>query len=356
LDIHTIGAGGGSLAWLDEAGLPQVGPESAGAKPGPVCYGLGGTQATVTDANLVLGRIPADARLAGCMGLDVAAAGTACAAYGKALGMTAEQAAQAILEIAEQHMAGALRLVSVQRGHDPADFSLLCFGGAGGLHACALAEKLSMSTVIVPLGSGAFSALGMLLGKQQSEFSRSRRFALDDSMTAASLCLLFAEMKAEAADQMPGLALSFESHVDMRYVGQGFHLSIACEGLNEQKIDLSVLAQRFEQEHMQLYGHQLNRPIEMMTARLTAIVEREALLLPSLEAVEKQPIEPVYHPVYSAGGMLRVAHYQRADLMLGVVYRGPALVLEDTATLWLAAGWQMSQSPHGHLILEKETE
>jgi len=354
LDIHTIGAGGGSLAWLDEAGLPQVGPESAGAKPGPVCYGLGGMQATVTDANIVLGRIPADARLAGCMGLDVAAARRACLSYGESLGMTAEQAAQAIVELAEQQMAGALRLVSVQRGHDPADFSLFCFGGAGGLHACALAEKLSMSKVIVPLGSGAFSALGMLLGKQQSEFSRSRRFALGDSTTAAGLGQLFSEMKAEAAQQMRGLKLRFEAHVDVRYVGQGFHLSIACEGQNEQAIDVSVLAYRFEQEHVQLYGHQLNRPIEIMTARLTAVVERQALVLPSLDGAIDQASIPVYHDVYGVEGMVQAAHYQRTDLISGMVYHGPALVLEDTATLWLAAGWQMSQSLHGHLLLERE--
>ncbi|MDQ6970001.1 MAG: hydantoinase/oxoprolinase family protein [Mariprofundus sp.] len=367
LDIHTIGAGGGSLAWLDEAGLPQVGPASAGAMPGPVCYALGGTQATVTDANLVLGRIPADACLAGSMRLDLAAAHAACAAYGKALDLSAEYAAQAIVEIAEQHMAAALRLVSVQRGHDPADFSLLCFGGAGALHACALAEKLGMRNVIIPLGSGAFSALGMVLGKQQSEFSRSRRLALADQHTPASLRELFAEMEAEAAQEMGGLQLNFEYAVDLRYVGQGFHLSIAWEpaghdlpgglsGVLSDGLsgDLGDLAQRFETAHQQAYGHQLDRPIEIMTARLTAFVDRPVPVLPELEASAKAASAMAYSKIWlmDAGQSSQAAHYRRRDIMPGVFYAGPALVLEDTATLWLAEGWQMHASKHGHLLLE----
>ena len=344
LDIHTIGAGGGSIAWLDEAGLPQVGPESAGARPGPVCYGQGGKKPAVTDANLLLGRIPANACLAGSMSLDKQGAYTAFAQYGEKLALTAEGAASAVIEITEEHMAAALRVVSVQRGHDPADFSLLCFGGAGGLHACALAEKLSMTKVIVPVASGAFSALGMLLGRQQSEFSRSRRLLLQEAATSATIEQLLMEMQAEAAEQMQGLELSFERQVDMRYIGQGFHLTIAYED------DLEHLKQRFETAHLQAYGHHLNRDVEIMTVRLSAFVDRPMPELPELVASDKAAQPVADSEVYGLG---RVPHYLRADLKPGLSYAGPMLVLEDIATLWLASGWQMQVSKHGHLLLEK---
>ncbi len=345
LDIHTIGAGGGSVAWLDEAGLPQLGPESAGAKPGPVCYGLGGEKPCVTDANLLLGRIPADASLAGSMPLDRDAAYKAFSAYGKKLNLSAEDAASAAIDIAEEHMAGALRVVSVQRGYDPADFSLFCFGGAGGLHACALAEKLAMTKVIVPIASGAFSALGMLLGRQQSEFSRSRRFALQDDSTAMHLQQLFAEMETEAAEQMQGLELSFERSVDVRYVGQGFHLTIVYD-------DLKTLAQHFADAHQQAYGHCLHRPIEIMTARLSAFVDRPMPQLPELETATEKAAVSDESEVYGVG---RVVHYRRVDLKPGPIYEGPALIVEDIATLWLAKGWQMRVSRDGHLLLEKDS-
>jgi len=351
LDIHTIGAGGGSIAWVDAAGLPQVGPESAGAFPGPVCYGQGGSRPAVTDANLLLGRIPPDVCLAGSMQLDMAAAQAAFVHYGDALGLSPEAAAQAVIDIAEAHMAAALRVVSVQRGFDPADFSLLCFGGAGGLHACALAEKLGMNKVIVPLASGAFSALGMLAGKQQSEFSRSRLIQIPDEPQAfadveATLAQLFRELETEACDQMQGLKLGFECAVDMRYAGQGFHLTI---GLDNDGIE--ALRARFESAHLQAYGHTLHRPVEIMTVRLRAYVDQAVPALPVLDvAIHTDPSVSGYSQAAMIG---RVPHYQRADLRPGHVCDGPALVIEDTATLWLADGWVISVSEHGHLLLTK---
>jgi len=202
-----------------------------------------------------------------------------------------------------------------------------------------------MSKVIIPVASGAFSALGMLLGKQQSEFSRSRRFALQDNDTAAEMQQLFMQMQDEAVAQMQGLALTFERHVDMRYIGQGFHLTMACPD-----DDLEQLKQRFEQAHMQAYGHQLNRDVEIMTVRLSAFVERPLPVLPEL-CTSTEVAHPVAHSeIYGVG---RVPHFMRADLKPGLSYEGPMLVLEDIATLWLARGWQMQVSTHGHLLLEK---
>ena len=346
LDIHTIGAGGGSLAWIDVAGLPQVGPESAGARPGPVCYGSGGVTPAVTDANLVLGRIPSDALLAGRMPLDRDAAMAAFERYGKPFGLSAEEAADAVVRIAEEHMAGALRVVSVERGHNPDDFSLLCFGGAGGLHACSLAEKLGMHRVIVPLASGAFSALGMLAGRQQSDYSRSRRIAVNDENAMSQLSGMFDELEQEAADGMAGLNLSYESAVDMRYAGQGFHLTIPFES------DMQTMVKAFEAEHLRSYGHCLERPIEIMTARLTAFVERPALSFPELRGCA-EPVEPsAFSSVYGAG---EVGHLQRSELRPGYRSSGPLLIIEETSTLWLPQGWSMQVSAQGHLLLERSS-
>jgi len=347
LDIHTIGAGGGSLAWIDEAGLPQVGPESAGAKPGPACYGQGGERPAVTDANLLLGRIPADARLAGSMILDLQASHRAFQQFGATLDLSAEAAAEAVIAIAEEHMAGALRVVSIQRGYDPADFALLCFGGAGGLHACALAEKLAMNKIIAPLASGAFSALGMLVGRQQSEFSRSKRLPVSDAATKQVLEQQYKILESEAETQMQGLTLQYERRVDMRYAGQGFHLTIdVLDG------DLHALTHRFEAAHLKAYGHSLDRDVEIMTVRLTAFVDRPAPVLPKLETVSGPVAVIAYSEVYGVG---RVAHYKRSDLRPGACYVGPALVLEATATLWLAEGWEMHVSQQGHLLLAKKS-
>lgn len=347
LDIHTIGAGGGSLAWIDVAGLPQVGPESAGARPGPVCYGSGGVTPAVTDANLVLGRIPSDALLAGCMPLDRAAAVAAFEQYGKQLGLSAEEAADAVVRIAEEHMAGALRVVSVERGHNPDDFSLLCFGGAGGLHACSLAEKLGMHRVIVPLASGAFSALGMLAGRQQSDYSRSRRIAVGNGDAMAQLSAIFSELEQEAADGMAGLNLSSERAVDMRYLGQGFHLTIPFEPT------ITSMVKAFEAEHLRSYGHVLERQIEIMTVRLSAYIERPALGFPQLPACD-EPVEPsAFSSVYGAG---EVGHLQRSELRPGCISHGPGLIVEETSTLWLPQGWSMQVSVQGHLLLERNSE
>lgn len=347
LDIHTIGAGGGSLAWIDVAGLPQVGPESAGARPGPVCYGAGGVTPAVTDANLVLGRIPADALLAGRLPLDRAAAVAAFEQYGEALGLSAEEAADAVVRLAEEHMAGALRVVSVERGHNPDDFSLLCFGGAGGLHACSLAEKLGMHRVIVPLASGAFSALGMLAGRQQSDYSRSRRIAVDDEDAMAQISAIFDALELEAADGMAGLDLSYERAVDVRYSGQGFHLTVPFES------QIGLMVKAFEAEHLRSYGHLLERPIEIMTARLSAFVERPGLTFPELSSCS-EPIAPAaFSSVYGAG---EVAHLQRSELRPGYISNGPLLVIEETSTLWLPQGWSMQLSVQGHLLLERNNE
>jgi len=344
LDIHTIGAGGGSIAWRDAAGLLQTGPESAGADPGPACYARGGDRPTVTDANLILGRIPADARLAGSLPLSMTAARKAIQHMASDFGMQAEELAEGIVRVAEEGMAGALRVVSVQRGHDPRKFTLLCFGGAGGLHACSLAEQLQIPHIILPVASGAFSAFGMLGGRRQCDLSRSRRMALDASGTSTAIRELFTEMEEQARACMPDLRLSFERFADLRYAGQGFHLTLSWQEGPE------AMRSAFIQAHQQAYGHTLEQEIEIMTLRLTAFAGTPAIHMPELPVADTE-IRPAGHSkVHGAG---RVPRYPRPMLRPGHEITGPALVLEDTSTLWMPAGWALQVSVHGHLLLSR---
>jgi len=345
LDIHTIGAGGGSIAWFDEAGILHAGPESAGADPGPVCYARGGKRITVTDANLILGRIPAGTRMAGTLPVDVDSARQCMAEMAKENGLTPESLAQGILRVAEENMAGALRVVSVQRGHDPGQFALVCFGGAGGLHACSLARKLGIRKVIYPLGSGAFSALGMLAGKRQGDFSRSRRLIVSNESSLKMVRSIFSELEEEARISMPGLELVFEYFADLRFEGQGFHLTLPYVE------PARVLTRDFMAAHEQAYGHVLkNLNVEIMTCRLRATYETPAIVWPELPPMD-QTIEPCgSSSVYGAG---KTPHYQRQQFRPGHKTSGPALILEETATLWLPKGWHCGVSPYGHLLLEQ---
>ncbi|RMH51953.1 MAG: hydantoinase/oxoprolinase family protein [Zetaproteobacteria bacterium] len=344
LDIHTIGAGGGSLAWRDAAGLLKVGPRSAGADPGPVCYGRGGRVPTVTDANLLLGRIPPQTRLAGRMGLDRDTCRARMAEMAAGMGMTAEELAGGIVRLAEEQMAGALRRVSVARGIDVRDFTLFCFGGAGGLHACALAEAMEMHRVLVPRASGAFSALGMLLGRRQSDRSRSCRLPLS-ACGGEALARLKEQLAAEVEAVMGGLRLQHEWLVDLRYRGQGFHLTLPLAEEEEE------MARAFHQAHLRAYGHRLDLPVEIITLRLIATAEGEPITLPPIEPALAAPAPCGASEVVGTG---RVPCFARAGLGAGCRLSGPALIVEEHATTWLAPGWRLQVTVQGHLLIEHE--
>jgi len=345
LDIHTIGAGGGSIAWRDAAGLLQVGPESAGADPGPACYGQGGTQPTVTDANVVLGRIPESVKLAGNMPIDAAKAGQSVVELGKQFDMDTIEMARGIIRVAEENMAGALRVVSVQHGYDPKNFALVCFGGAGGLHACALAEVLDIPKIILPVASGAFSALGMLAGQRQCDVSQTHRLGLDAKHAADESECIFSQLEERVRQQMPGLQIAIERTADVRYQGQGFHLTIPYMN------NMDALATEFTHAHAKAYGHTLDQPIEIMTLRLRAIAETVQVCLPELPHGTSPP-KPSGHSDTAEAG--RAPHYRREALRSGHAIAGPALILEDTATLWLPPCWNLEVSAHGHLILNRD--
>ncbi len=348
VDMHTIGAGGGSIAWLDSGGMLRVGPQSAGAEPGPACYGRGGVQPTVTDANLLLGRLQSDAFLAGAMQLDAPAAVAAVGELAAALDQSAAQTAQDIIAVANEHMAQALRATAIRRGADPSDHVLVSFGGAGGLHVCALAELLDMRSAMVPVHGGVLSALGMLAARPGRRLSRTH-IGLLSEVPVGELEAIFGALEAEgrAALLHEGFFAtdcSVCASVDLRYVGQSYTLELPWRGP-------SATSEAFHRRHQARYGHRLDVPVELVNLRQWVRGPQSALRLPQL-----QPGRPGAArdqcTVVGAGGP--VARYRRHELAAGQVVEGPALVGEAVATTWLAPGWRLRLDPVGNLLLSRQ--
>lgn len=345
-DIHTIGAGGGSIAFVDEGGLLQVGPASAGADPGPACYDKGGTLPTVTDANLILGRLREDAFLGGSMVLNRTAAEYAIAPLARQLKLSAEDTAFGIVKIANAHMTQALRVISVQRGFDPRAFSLVCFGGAGGLHFCDLAEALQMDHAIVPVHSGVLSALGMLSTPPGREMVLTH-VAMLANVTETTLIGLFDKLeqqgRAELANEGVSSVRSIRS-LDLRYAGQTFTINTPWAG-PEQSIA------NFHTMHRDQYGHQLTKPVELLNVRVHLEADREypqLPLLPTSGAVEVTPVR-------LAGFSDTVPVYKRESLPAGYAISGPALVTERHSTTLIKQGWTARVDPYGNFELDRTT-
>jgi N-methylhydantoinase A len=344
LDIHTAGAGGGSLARIDEAGALQVGPQSAGAVPGPACYGRG-DGATVTDAHVVLGRLHPEHFLGGAMQLDAERARRAIESVRRsASGFgSVEAAAEGIVRVANVRMESALRRVSVERGFDPRDFALLAFGGAGPLHACALASALGMKQVVIPAAPGALSALGILDADLRREFSRTVMVAPEDKKIGG----VFRELEAEARDvfRAEGLRPVLTRSADLRYRGQGFELRVDWGG--------DALA-RFHRLHAQAYGYaDPARTVEIVTLRVQAVVRGQK---PRINAKrsrhgEGRTARIGVHRVFENGGWRRAAVYERSRMEVGDRIGGPAVVVELSATTYLALGWTATVDGLGNLVL-----
>jgi len=348
VDMHTIGAGGGSIARVDAGGLLQVGPESAGAAPGPACYGRGGSEPTVTDANLVLGRLLPGAFLGGDMLLDTAAAERAVEGVAKALRLGLHEAAAGIIRIANEHMARALRVMSVQRGVDPRQMTLASFGGAGGLHVCALAEALGMHQAMVPVHAGVLSALGMLTAPRGRQLSHTRQGLLAE-MSALEIDRELARLRAEGEHSLvqEGVApaeISARPSLDLRYLGQSYTLTVPWEA--EAGID--GCAEAFHLAHQERYGHRLELPVELVNLRLQ--LQGPQPELPLLQLERDGSAEPVgFTSLYGIDDAVPV--WPRQALAPGQVLEGPALVTEQVSTTWLAPGWLCQVDPYGNLIL-----
>ncbi|MEZ0367460.1 MAG: hydantoinase/oxoprolinase family protein [Candidatus Sericytochromatia bacterium] len=345
LDIHTVGAGGGSLVRIDAGGALRVGPESAGADPGPMCYGRG-KALTVTDAHVLLGRIPAGSRLGGQLELHSEALAGAFAVLAADLGLegesAAETAAAGVIAVANASMERALRVVSVERGHDPAAYALFCFGGAGGLHACDLALSLNIATVIVPAYAGVFSALGMLFADQIEDLSQT---VLGMKLDAAAEA--FAELAARLEPQPEGPSQArLERELELRYAGQSFEITVAWDG------DVQASLDAFHAAHERLHGYSRPEvPVELVTLRLRRIVAAQAPELPLIRRPESAPV-PQRLKVW-LDGWRELDAWQRAELGPGQELAGPALVLEATATLLIRPEFRATVDVYGNLILTR---
>jgi N-methylhydantoinase A len=348
IDLVEIGAGGGSIAWIDSGGALRVGPRSAGADPGPACYGKGGVEPTVTDANLVLGRLNGDYFLGGEIELDVELARKAiaekCAAQ---LGLDVVEAAHAIVEIANAAMVNAIRLVSVQRGYDPREFVLVAFGGAGPAHACRLAAETEVPRVLVPMSPGTFSALGLLVTDLKHEYAQTvmqRLDELDRAAVEAAFHALEAQGRAALAGEGIGDdAVRLDRQVDLRYVGQSYELTVP---FAEDLLD------RFHREHDRAYGYSApSEPVELVNVRLTAVGHIAKPKPPALAPGTAEPkgARPVY---FAPGGFADCPVYDRYRLGAGATVAGPAVVEELDSTTVVFPGYRAAVDTFGNLLIE----
>ncbi len=329
VDVHTVGAGGGSIGWRDAGGALRVGPRSAGAEPGPACYGHGGAEATVTDANLLLGRLAADSRLAGGVALDAEAAAAAIGALAGSLGLEPLQAAAGIVRVANQEMVRALRVVTVERGIDPRGFALLPFGGAGPMHAAAIAAELGIETILCPRASGVLSALGLCASERRRDTARTVMLS-GAELTAERIAAAVAGLVAVAGAGLD--EASPEVTYEMRYAGQAFELSVP----GPVDPDPAELSERFERAHEERYGH---RDPE---GEVVLVDIRLAMVVPGLEpqpAAASGRVEESSRPVRFGEEWVETP-VLRGEPAAGTGAAGPVVFELPEATLVLPAGWQ----------------
>jgi N-methylhydantoinase A len=351
IEINTIGAGGGSIAWVDVGGELCIGPRSAGSSPGPACYGRGGTQPTTTDAHLVVGHLDPDEPLGGEVRPDIHAAHSAVAALAGSFGrMEPERLALGIIQLAVAKMTSAIKEISVARGHDPRDFVLLPFGGAGPMHATALADELGMSTVLIPPVPGNLSALGFVTAPARHDLVRAMMLDLSDSVLA-DIAAVFAALDrdARAALGAEGEHAAIQRSIGMRIKGQSFDLRVPLESIPD---DAAGLMAKFRDAYQARYAYfPPAKDVEIVNCRVTA-------LGPVLEVDLAAPIAgkaapPSVRSVFTAAGWVAAAVLQRPALRPGDTIDGPAIIRESGATTVVGAGWRVAVDPLHNLIVSK---
>ena len=369
IDIHTVGAGGGSVATVDAGGALRVGPESAGADPGPICYGNNGEDVTVTDANLYLGRIAATEFLGGAMSLDSNKTRTHVEEFAKHLGVPPLQAADGVLKVANASMERAIKVISVERGFDTRDFTLVSFGGAGGLHAAFMAENLGIKTVLIPPNGGLLSAYGMLFADVVKDYSQTVLWQFERSgESSASLVgalnagfdtlLTRAENEMKSEGFVPQY-LKIDRSLDMRYQGQSYELNIPCFTAEQASSTEGVetLVETFHAAHAHRFGYaRTDAPVEVVNLRLTATGETDKPPIESVPLADADAAEAfiVQNPVIFEGEALPTNFYRRAALRPGNRIVGPAIVTEFSATTVVPPNFSAVVDAYRNLILAKE--
>ena len=359
LDIATIGAGGGSIAWLTAAGNLNVGPRSAGAVPGPVCYGQGGTEPTVTDANIVLGRIGGSIA-GGALALDVEASRASIQEkIASPLGLELHQAAHGILQIVNNNMMGAIRNVSVERGLDPRHFALVAFGGAGPMHAVGVARLLDMSTVIAPPSPGVASAYGLLVADFKNDYARTSVQKPPDYDLGA-MEGIYRDLEDEAArwfesEAVPDDRREVTRSADLRYAHQGFEVTVDLAGRKADRSSLDSMIENFHREHQRLFGFSLDQPVEIVTLRATARGQLETARVAPLSRELGSPAEALLgqRQVYfqETDGFVSCDIYHRAKLAPGSEIGGPAILENIDSTVVIDPGWRAKIDDHGNCIM-----
>jgi N-methylhydantoinase A len=349
MDIHTVGAGGGSIAQLDLGGSLKVGPESAGADPGPICYGKG-ERLTVTDANLILGRLRPEFFLGGAMKVSAERIPQILARLDWSRDWkTPEALAQGVIDVVNNNMEQAIRLISVERGYDPREFALFCFGGAGGLHAANLARGLGMKRVVVPQFPGALSALGLLLADARKDYSRT--LLIDADQSERALKSTFAELHKLGTEELQSEGfgkrdISFKDFLDLRYRGQSYELTV--------EVSKDFIA-RFHQAHERRYGYaNRGRAIELVNVRTTFVGRTSK---PQLRRMPKQRgrVAPIsVQPVWIDGRRMKSGIYDRARLRHGHVIKGPAIIGEYSSTTLVPPDFRCVVDPYLNLVIEQK--
>ncbi|MGE0735346.1 MAG: hydantoinase/oxoprolinase family protein [Alphaproteobacteria bacterium] len=365
LDINTIGAGGGSIAWIDDGGLLRMGPQSAGAAPGPACYGRGGMLPACSDANLVLGYLDPNFFAGGKIPLNRAAAELAIKEHvADKLGMSTVQAAYGMYQIINVNMASGIREITVQKGYDPREFTMVCAGGAGPVHACMIAKELDIRRILVPRESAIFCAAGMLRSDLRHDYVRSLHTALDPAhFDRARALALFAEMqtagrKTLASEGIAAARCRFDHALDLRYRGQYHEVTVEIDAATAVNLDLAAIADAFHNAHNRLYGYDLRNDgtaIDLISLRLTAVGQTDK---PTLRAGNKATSSPETarkgaRPAYlpSARDFAAIAVYDLNRLTYGHRFTGPALIESDNTTTFVTDEFDVSVDELGSLIL-----
>ncbi len=350
VDLIEVGAGGGSIAWIDSGGHPRIGPQSAGADPGPASYGRGGQQATVTDANVVLGRIVPENFAEGVVRLDVDAAFRSLEPMAGALGIDVGNVADGVVGVAESLMAEAVRLLSVERGHDPRKFTLIAFGGAGPLHACRLAEELGIPSVVIPPNPSVLSALGMLLSDFQHEHRRSRLVPLQAS-SAPAIAEILDQLDAAATaslqrDRIPRHARRLRRRVEARYVGQSWTLAVDLRSRRGDRI-VGEVRRSFDESHRKAYGYaREHEPVELVSFTVVGVGRNRGRALR-----ESEPDRKALAPDLLVERQGLQGRHRRESLRAGQRITGPAVIDERGSTTVVRHGYVAEARPDGMLVL-----
>jgi N-methylhydantoinase A len=357
LDINTVGAGGGSIVWMDEGGMLRVGPQSAGADPGPACYGRGGTEPTLTDAHVIRATVRPEAFLGGRMKIDAEASRRVFAPIAERLGMSLEDAADSAVQLANANVIRAIQLISTQRGHDPRDYVLVPYGGAGPLHAAQVAQELGIRTVVVPPSAGIISAYG-LIASDFVQFESLTERALAGDGAADRLRDVFRRMRERAVSRATAIGLTgtlkFEFTADMRFVGQAFEVSVPFIERELSRLTDASVRQRFAEAHHRVYffGGEADKPVEFVSFRLALIQPIKDL--PLLQETATSAVSDALIDLYDKRSWQRGRLKSRASLKQRDRVRGPALLEDATSTLFVPDGWTARRDGNDNTILERK--